>query len=173
MSRIRTIEDIRQRCMIDEAGCWVWAGYCRPKTGRPAMRMEVEPGKARCVQLSIALHLIKTGRLPAPDARIYHPAVCRNIRCCNPAHQKLMTKSQINMLVGGHSAAARAKISAANFGKGKLSMQDRAEILGSHRPLTEIMDRYGISLGYASQLRRGTVGNRQISGASVFSWRPA
>ena len=174
MSGIRTIDDIRQRCVIDsEAGCWVWAGYLEPRSGRPAMNMEVEPGRRRCVRLSIALHLIKNGRIPAQGSRIYYPAACREMACCNPEHHRLLTKGQINKLVGGHSAASRAKISAANFGKGKLSMQDRAEILGSDRPLTEIMERYGISLGYASQLRRGLVGARQVSGSSVFSWRPA
>lgn len=174
MSGIRTIDDIRQRCVIDSGtGCWVWAGYREPRSGRPAMRMEVEPGRHRCVRLSIALHLIKTGRPPNQGARVYYPTVCRDMACCNPEHHKLLTKGQINKLVGGHSAASRAKIAAANFGKGKLSMQDRAEIIGSDRPLTEIMERYGISLGYASELRRGLVGARPMPGSSVFAWRPA
>lgn len=175
MSRgIKTIDDIRQRCVVDEdSGCWMWQGYCEPRTGRPAMSMMVEPAVRRCVKISGAFHLIKSGRLPTPSARIYFPVACREMGCANPDHHKLLTKSQINKLVGGHGAAARAKISAANFGKGRLSEMDRAEIAGSDMLLSEIMERWGISLGYASQLRRRIVGSRKQQGASVFTWRPA
>lgn len=174
MSGIKTIDDIKQRCVVDdESGCWLWQGYREPRTGRPAMSMIVEPGVRRCVKISVALHIIKSGKLPTPSSRIYFPVVCREMGCCNPAHHRLLTKGQINKLVGGHGAAARAKISAANFGKGRLSESDRAEIAGSDMKLTEIMERWGISLGYASQLRRGIVGSRKPQGASVFNWRPA
>ena len=137
------------------------------------MRMEIEPGVHRCIKISGAFHLIKSGRLPAPGGSVYFPVVCREMGCANPDHHKLLTKSQINKLVGGHGVVARAKIGAANFGKGKLSAEARSEIVGSDMLLTEIMERYGISLGYASQLRRGVVGSRRPQGASVFTWRPA
>ena len=174
MSDIHTISDIKDRCVIDfVTGCWNWSMYCEPKTGRPAMRMEVEHGVNRCVRLSIALHIINTGRKPPNGARIYYPAVCRNNQCANPDHQRLMTQGQINKLVGGHGPVSRAKIGAANYGKGKLSMQARDEIIGSTMPLAEIMERYGISKGYASTLRRGLVGRPPAApGSSVFAWRP-
>lgn len=175
---VRCLADLRDRCRIDDdTGCWVWSGAVKGgerSGGRPEVRID---GKA--FGLSKLLHrLLNT---PAKDERglIYHP-MCSNKRCCNPGHHKLLTKSEINELRGGHTALTRARISAVQraAGRSRLSEEQRAEILGSPLKLSEIMERYGVSLAYASGLRSGKAGvprgrqataPRLAAGASVFA----
>jgi hypothetical protein len=65
MKRVESIECIRQRCRIDdETGCWLWAGALDTQTKRPIMSMLTEDGTRRCCKLSVAFHLIRTGKRP-------------------------------------------------------------------------------------------------------------
>lgn len=179
MSGIRTIDDIRQRCVIDEAGCWVWRRATTTAGGRPAAYL---PEIGRVGTISHAFKLINGKAC----SRAYFPAKCLNRLCCNPAHQLLLDRSQLaklttpapSLLTLGRMAAGRARVAPL-----KLKPEQYLEIRGSTMLLTEIVERYGISYGYASQLRSGSApifktlagsGVQHVApGSSAFSWRPA
>ena len=176
MKRIETDECIRLRCHVDEmSGCWLWAGALDTKTKRPIMSMLTEDGCRRCCKLSVALHLIRTGKRPGHGARIYWPVACGNKQCANPAHHKPLTKSKLNELITGHGPLSRAKIAMARTGQGRITEAERREIAGSTMKLAEIMDKYKVSQGYASILRRGLRRSGVqptfcAQGSSVFAW---
>jgi hypothetical protein len=179
MSGIRTIDDIRQRCVIDEAGCWVWRHATTTANGRPAAYI---PEIGRVGTIAHAFKLINGKTC----SRSYFPAKCMSRLCCNPAHQQLLTRSQLtkmttpapSLLTRGRMAAGRARVAPL-----KLKPEQYLEIRGSTMLLREIMLHYGVSRCYASQLRSGVApifrslaggGTQHVApGSSVFSWRPA
>lgn len=179
MSGIRTIEDIRQRCSIDEAGCWVWRRATTTAGGRPAAYL---PAIGRVGTIAHALKLINGKTCE----RSYYPAKCQNRMCCNPAHQLLLTRSQLtklttpkpSLLTRGRMAVGRARAAPL-----RLLPEQYMEIRGSTMLLREIQERYGVSRCYASQLRSGAApifktlaggGAQHVApGSSVFAWRPA
>jgi hypothetical protein len=179
MKRVESIECIRQRCRIDdETGCWLWAGALDTQTKRPIMSMLTEDGTRRCCKLSVAFHLIRTGKRPGHGARIYWPVACGNKQCANPEHHKPLTKSKLNELITGHGPLSRARIAMARAGKGRITESERREISGSPMKLAEIMDKYNVSQGYASILRRGLRRSGvqptfSVQGSSVFTWSGA
>lgn len=174
MRGIHTIEDIRQRCSINEAGCWVWRMATASASGRPAAYI---PALGRVGTIGQALMVLggKSGK------RSYYPAKCRNKLCCNPEHQSLMTRSQVTLLTAKPKSPltiARIARTKAKNAPLKLTADQYLEIRGSKKLLREIQAEYGISRCYASQLRSGEAGVfRQLDqaptlarGASVFSW---
>lgn len=145
---IRTIEDIRLRCKIDEdIGCWIWAGANSnglPCTWFPPLR--------KTTSLGVAICYIRTGK-PPPRGTCWH-SVCGNKACVNPKHRKAGNRSS-QMLAAGlkRCALVRAKISR---GKRVLTDQQISEIRASHgQPLKELAVRFGITPNYVSEIRSG------------------
>jgi hypothetical protein len=173
MTGIRTIEDIRQRCAIDEAGCWVWRRATTTSGGRPAAYL---PAIGRAGTISHALKLIggKT------SSRSYYPAKCMNRLCCNPAHQALMTKSQMTRITTpSPTPLTRARMARGRAAVAPLRLTpcQYREIRGSDMCLNEIIQKYGVSRSYASILRSGKASvfrsldlQHVAAGSSVFSF---
>lgn len=96
---VRTIEDLRIRCVIDElSGCWNWRMAFTQGVGMtylPAL------GKTRTVK-SAAMFL--TGKPIGPKQQVY--AKCLNAKCCNPDHLKAMTPKQFGL---AQAASGRLK----------------------------------------------------------------
>lgn len=176
---ITTWSDIRDRCVVsDETGCWIWRGSTAGRNGRPDMRFQ---GKVR--RFSFVCHHLQGTHKQLEAKLVYHPT-CSNRLCVAPDHQRLMSRSQINHMRIRHSEVTKAKISRIKRAekRSRLTDHQRAEIRGSTMRLTEIMDIYGVSMGYASDLRSGKADiprNRSRAGcglqpglaanASVFS----
>ncbi|MEY2655580.1 MAG: hypothetical protein RLZZ524_2608 [Pseudomonadota bacterium] len=177
MKGIHTLDDIKDRCVLTDAkpGCWIWTGYTAGS--RPQMRV---PELGRAARISIVLHLFLHGSLP-PRGWAWHPVVCREHLCCNPAHHRLITKSAINELCRpALTPATRIKISISQrqHRRSKITPEKREQIRQSTLTLKAICAEHGISMAYACVLRSGkvdTIGYRGGSaglapGASVFSW---
>lgn len=77
-----TLEGLRQRCHVSDLGCWEWQG-------------KVETSGYGRMQLNgnnIAVHRLtyELSKGPIPEGlQIDH--LCRNRRCCNPAHLEAVT----------------------------------------------------------------------------------
>lgn len=168
---IRTAEDLRERCWVDEdTGCWLWRLARDSRNNQPILRI---PAIGRCGSLGAFTSLLRTGKLPRPG-RPWHPT-CSTPHCANPDHRKEGTRKSQMLRVGHrHTAEARLKMSVKARGYGRLTEEDRAEILGCALSLKEIADKYGISESYASELRSGRARRRcPLPASSVFSWVPA
>jgi hypothetical protein len=168
---IHTAEDLRQRCWVDpQTGCWIWRFARDSRNDAPILRI---PAIGRCGSLGAFTSLLRTGKLPRPG-RPWHPT-CATPHCANPDHRKEGTrKSQMLRAAHRHTADSRLKMSIKSRGRGRLSEQERAEILGSSMSIKEIATRYGVSEPYASELRSGRARTRRaLPAASVFSWVPS
>ena len=163
---IRTLEDLRGRCKIDDiTGCWNWGMGC-DGNGRPSVWM---PDLHRRTSLGVAICWIKTGKLPAPGV-VWH-LTCRNMLCANPAHRKVGTRStQMLAAKVTRTPLTRARISANRRGGSKLKPEQFEDIRSGGKLLREICEQHGISMSYASLIRSGK--DRQpvsAPGSSIFS----
>lgn len=164
---IRSPEDLRIRCWVDEeTNCWLWRG-ATDANGRPSMRL---PALGRTVSIGVACCYFETGGAPM-RGQVWH-VTCKTANCANPDHRRSGTRStMMNALKLTRSPLTRARISAGKRAKGKLTEAQREEIALSTENLRVIGDRYGICPSYVSKIRIAQ--HRSVkSGSSVFNWRP-
>lgn len=170
MGGVRTFDDLKDRCVVDDiTGCWRW-GSARDSNGIPTLQL---PGLGRVVSLGVAICYLSTGKAPGPGV-VWH-CVCETKQCANPEHRRAGTRST-QMLAAKlkRSPQTKARITAGKRRDAKISDADADEIRGSDMKLTEIMERYSITKGYACEIRSGKRrAPLAAPGSSAFSWRPA
>jgi hypothetical protein len=161
---IRTLDDVRDRCIVDEeSGCWIWRG-ARSK-GRYPQAWFPLLGRATTIG-RILLHLIEN-RAPKPR-EVWH-SKCGHPDCCAPAHRRSGNRrSQMRAAKIERNAITRARIAASRRARSKLSDEQAQIIRESPDTLRELAARYGISKSWASCIKRGQ-GRSVIPRASVFS----
>lgn len=93
---VNTIEDLRQRCYIDEEGHWIWRGAFTVHKNGYMVGSIWSPALARTITLAKAIGLL-TNRQPR-DGRLWFRA-CTHRECANPAHYRIGTRSEM----GKHS----------------------------------------------------------------------
>lgn len=165
---IRTADDLRGRCWVDEeTGCWHWRGAV-DANGRPSMWV---PGLRRRGSLGMLACWLATGAGPRPG-QAWH-CTCTTSGCANPAHRTCGNRSsQMLALRMTRNPLQRARVSAGKIAKSPLTSEQRQEIVGSTDILRVIAERYGISTSQAHKLR-STRQPLHSAGSSVFTWRPA
>jgi hypothetical protein len=151
---IRTVDDLRQRCCIDEeAGCWLWG----------AGRSECEP----CVRYVLDGNCMKTtGRRAAlllsgvkiPEGmRAIARVECRSGQCVNPKHCKVGTVRDIvrRLVHEGRfdTPGRRVRLARGNETRSKTTREQRLEVMLSDEPTASVAARLGISLGRVRQIR--------------------
>lgn len=148
MAGIRTIADIKDRCVIDDiTGCWNWAG-ARNDSGTPVLWF---PELRKRISIGIALCVLTTGERPA-KGKMWLP-VCRNQCCGNPEHRKPGTAKQRSSKAK-KSPAHTAKMTAAVRRRSKVTEEIVAAIRASDRTLAEESAIHGISASQAGRIRR-------------------
>jgi hypothetical protein len=166
MSGVRTVEDIRDRCYVDElTGCWLWRGATSAR-GYPSLWM---PALRRVATLGHAIALLQTGRLPAKGVVWY--CTCTTKNCGNPMHRAPGTRADQMRKAGiVRSPLVRARMAAGRRVDSKLTEDAVADIRGSTEILRVVAERHGISISHASHIRRGEQ-RKPLSGhgASVFN----
>lgn len=76
--------------VIDEAGCWVWAGYC-DRNGYARTYDRTAPQGSRVQWAHRVSYRIHKGEIP-PRYEVDH--VCQNTRCVNPEHLDAVTRAE-------------------------------------------------------------------------------
>lgn len=169
LSGIRTVEDLRIRCRIDdETGCWLWGGASQDGAG---MTWLPSLNTVRVISFA-ALYL--TDRTPKPGHVSYMK--CRNKMCCNPEHATSGTRKEASMhlAVVGHFKNNPKRMAAllAIAKKARALTDEQAqEIRVSAELGYQIAQRMGVSKSVVSRIRRGEVYRERpmLQGASVFS----
>jgi hypothetical protein len=164
---IVTIEDLRQRCRIDDiTGCWIWIGAASGPREIPSIYL---PTFGRVCGAGVAIGALLNGALPAPG--VMHWSKCRTPRCVNPAHYRRGNRSQMMRAVGcTFSATLAPKVALARRQGSRWCDATIEAVRESEGTCKEVGARYGMSPQYVSKLRRGEHRRPLLApGASVFS----
>lgn len=167
-----TLDDIKGRCFIDEAGCWLWRGaLTEGKWPRVHAPDHTKPGSPKMTQTGRrAVWHVVTGK-PIPKGwRVYGTCGCD--ACLNPAHMECGTTAK----VGQHSVrTGRFKNSPARIAANRKSGRSRA--LLTPEQIAEIQEsaefnrvwaeRLGVSTQTISRARLGRM--RSFQTAHPFS----
>lgn len=170
---IRTLEDLRIRCRMNECGCWIWG--MGTSNGRPSVILKIN-GKHQSVVGRRAAYLL-AGKGPALTSRdvVRQGEKCSSILCVNPAHGVVGTHS--DAWVAAHKRDGwRRKAEAQAAGRrlkarmAKLDDAKAAEIRASDEKQSVLAARYGVSASAISLVQRGLTWVPTSTVNSVFSF---
>ena len=166
-SGIRSLDDLKDRCRIDEeTGCWIWAGAANAD-GQATVWV---PALRKTTSLGSAISLLTTGR-PTRGGLFMRP-VCGRKLCANPEHRQLATQSTAMRAARPTlDPLHRAKISASMRARSRLKPEDVEAIRASDATDVALGERFRVDNTTISNIRCGRTW-RDSSGASVFNWRP-
>lgn len=138
---------IRRRCN-DDAGCWLWTGYC-DKGVMPVISINGSPTTVRRTVYRLAVGEIRTG--------FEVVGTCERVKCVAPEHLKQISKAQRRReLTARRSPASLIRLTSANrVRQGKLTMEKAREIRASDEPTKDLAERYGVSSTLIGYVRRG------------------
>lgn len=182
---IRTLEDLRGRCVIDDiTGCWIWAGTYRGKL--PSVRVCAGVGGSHEKSLNMSAMRaawILAGNEVAPGQNVYHSVGCKHNcsrSCVNPAHLAVGGASERNRAAakrGSHSDVSRlatlAKFRAANMLPAELVRSVADAIHSDGLTCKQAAEKFGVRFEMAKIIRRGQHAHQRapvLRGASVFSF---
>jgi hypothetical protein len=157
------IEHLRSRC--DEDGdCLIWTGAVNT---RPSFILNGQ-------KVSVRRYLYEHTRRPV-SKKLFVCAGCGNMRCVNPHHVKLLD----------HKGIAEAGVKSGRLGspdhvaRMTQSARSRSRIdinvvrsIRAAETVREACDLSGLHESHVIKIRRNQIWREEVSGASVFSWRP-
>jgi hypothetical protein len=178
---IRTVEDIRQRCRIDQiTDCWIWSLAHRDNGGAYMSVIHPVTGHASSMHGRRAALLLLTGSdLPA-GMYCYAGPDCRHFDCCNPAHATYGTRVEYGawqrdsgQLKGKVARVKSARITA--MAQRKLTPEQVQVIRGSRVSDAKLAAVYGVCRKTINNVRNGSRYRNDapaFTASSVFAWRP-
>lgn len=173
---IRTVEDIRARCFVDECtDCWHWRQAI--SQGSPSIHFVTPQGKRVKMRGRRAALLLQRGHDLLPGHAACATAVCESLDCVNPDHCRSGTRQQIGE---AHRRSGRAKAQAKTEAaraqaekRRKLKAAQVMEIRASHETDAALAARFGVSRFCIWSARKGkSYPNLPPVASSVFDWRP-
>lgn len=171
---IRDLDGIKSRCQVDEfTDCWNWKLSCT--AGKyPKMTLCID-GK-HITTTGVRGVMLATGVKFKPGQVAYHYK-CTNHLCMNPAHIRVGTHQdkwahvkESGWLQGDPKRKAMNTRIKRNASKLKEHVE---EIRASNESATEIAARLGCCASAVRHIRSYRTHKPEVSGGSVFSWRPA
>lgn len=160
---IHSLEDVRLRCRINEAGCWIWAAAVSYGSARATVKKKnrTMPG---------VLYELKHGGKSVPQGMRYH-AYCGDNLCMR--HRKLVPFSEaVSATPPANPMAKRLKIVATKTAIRTISQEavDAIRAAGKGN-VHKVAAEYGVNLGSARAIASGR-SRAPIQSSSVFAWRP-
>lgn len=155
---MRTLEEIKGRCFIDEDGHWVWRGACRPD-GRPNIHAPdfTRGGMQTQCGTRAVWHVAHQKPVPA-GYRVY--GVCGLKACCNPDHLRCTSEADFGRwirragLFKGQTNRILAN-RATSRARAVLTPEVIAHIQASTKSGKDLAIELGISPQSVSKARRG------------------
>lgn len=177
---VRTLEDLKMRCRIDElTGCWIWGGGHGGRTGNvPTVALAAGAVcEGRVTMSARRAAWLLSGREIEPGRLVYRRFTCQSPSCCNVDH----------LACGGVKLKCRAAGKRGAFSTPERLLQLR-KIGPVHTPETvaSIADavhvrgltcdaaaaEFGVDKGTVKRIRRGEHRHQRaqvLRGASVFN----
>lgn len=170
---IRTLQQVRGRCIVDDSGCW----HLRSARGAPMPRGKVHRIWLHGLGSTSATRAVWLLAHPGKGVPSGHLVVrtCASYDCVAPAHlrpmssgaHKRMQHRAGRWLVGARRAAWERLLAA----RRKLAPEQVAEVLRSPLSATQLARQFGVSTETVAAVRRGD-SYRHAAAPSVWSWRP-
>lgn len=171
---IRTLTDIRDRCTVDPAGCWVWKFSVVPGTKAPQTRYKGRITTARRVALELIGKPVQKGFF----------AVCKpgcHELCVHPYHLLTLSGPDFRRHLASigaienamHQAARTACVRARDTTK---LTRDGAEAIRHRVAAGEdrgaLATEFGVSRNHINRVARGVnwAPAQEVRGSSVFAW---
>lgn len=155
---MRTLEDVKGRCFIDDEGHWIWRGAKHAKTGPRIYALNLSTGEMESQTGRRAVWQMVKGEPIKKGWRVY--GTCRESMCVNP---ECLGYGPSNS-VGRHIAKTgkfknQPKRIAANRAIGRkragYTPEQRAEVLTSNETGSALVARLGLGRGVISRMRTG------------------
>jgi hypothetical protein len=156
-----TLDDIKDRCFIDDDGCWIWRGgksggvpkVYAPNFSKPGAPMESQVGRRAVWQI------VNNKPIP-PCHRVYK--TCEKARCLNPAHMRCGSNAQVGAFIAKSGVLkGSAKRIAANrlIGRKRSTLTPAliAEIQQSSETGLQLAQRLNLGREIVSRARRGEI----------------
>lgn len=186
---VRTIEDLRQRCVIDaETGCWLWRGAftrssCRRGQATTRVWLPDLHGKAQTCTATRAAWLL-AGKPLAPGEVVWRH-VCRSSECIHPGHGKAGTRTAMHAAFAADGRLRgdprRAVVNARNrecLLTPVETVRQAEAMFAAGAMAKEVRKAFGFGANTAARIRDGLHPNcaaqqRLVANASVFAMRAA
>lgn len=154
MGGIKDLETMRNRCRIDEDGCWIYAGQVTRERSKKSASVYIRQLE-KTLSIGSAVHYIKTGR-PTPKGW-GNIAQCGKALCMNPECRKLMRPGRhmaIKVQLGDLWLDHAKHLSPAPR---KLTNEQVLEVYNTRHEFTaqEQAEKYGINIRYCYLIRSG------------------
>lgn len=171
---IRTLEDFRDRCLVDEAGCWIWT-LALGKNGVPVAHIAVATMR-RTLPARRAGWLLAAKPLREGQA-VYLRAACSTL-CVNPDHccAGRMGDAQRAASKRGSFDTARRKVQALQARERQLVpvaiVRAIEQAIGAGMTAKRAAQVHGVGEETAQRIRRGEHAHqrqRLVRAASVFA----
>ncbi len=182
---VRSLEDIRSRCVIDdETGCWLWRGAMskrRNGRGQPTGRVWLPGVDGGVIETAARAAWLLSGRRIASGNVVWR-SLCTDSTCINPEHGKSGTRPAMHaaFVADGRLRGdpRRAAANTKNFARQFLPVETvrKAEAMFAAGVMQKtVRAELGISAGVAARIRKGLHPNcasaqRVVPAASVFAW---
>lgn len=152
------LDRIKDRCRIDEDGCWVWTQGVSSE-GYPLMAVAGLTPKKSPLYVRRLVYVVACGGLIA-KRRV--ASTCENRLCCNPAHLFAACESELARLEARKLRVARGRQKSLAIKRGKKPRKvgyDKADEIRRLRAAgvkrTEVARQFGVHPSLVSQITSG------------------
>jgi hypothetical protein len=174
---IRSVEDIRQRCRVDDdTGCWHW-GMAKDKAGYG--RVYFVLGEERMYTSSVrrAALTLKGGEKLPKWAVAFAKQHCHTRDCGNPDHARASTWANHGQFmtsrgVHKHRHIPPARVEQERQRLAKITWDDVRAIRASTESNGALSERFGVGKSHISDIKHHRYWKENLSHASVFTFRP-
>lgn len=167
-----TLDEIKERCFINDDGCWLWRGALTegkwPRIHAPDLSLPDGPKRTQTGRR--ATWQLKTGKAIPNGWRVYGTCLCDT--CVNPDHSKCGPTAELGKFSAklGRFKGSHARITA-NRRTGRmraiLTPEQVLEIQASPEMNRQLAERLGVSHQTISRARRGDMKSLQAANPFV------
>lgn len=175
---VRSLEDLRQRCRIDEeTGCWLWS-MSVDADGMAHLRMLID-GKRRSIKGRRAAVLLSRPQDLTPGRVVYRAPCCPNAHCVRPTHCLVGDQAESQAAAAKRNAPRLQALWAKKANSQverlrKLTDEQVAEVRASDESDAELGKRFGVRAESIKNIRTfKSFAPRLVANASVFAWKGA
>lgn len=174
---VRTIDDLKDRCYVDEdSGCWHWKQGKTP-SGAAAVKVRVRGKREQMVGRKAAFILARC-QLPPEGHRVFAAPFCKSRDCVNPDHCRTGTAAQQGAAIArtGELKRIPSKVRANRATarrNAKLTMEQARQIRASSESGTVVGRRFGVSSKTVWRIRHNILYkevDNVLATADVFAW---